>query len=77
LQEYFKSIRGLESLLHQTHASVAPVYSGNVHGNAPHAGAGVTQGRSCFLIVDEVEVEEERGTHIYKHIITDQKLHIS
>jgi hypothetical protein len=42
--------------------------------NTPHAGAEVTQGRSYFLIVDEVEVEEERETRIYKHIIKDQKM---
>jgi hypothetical protein len=47
-----------------------------VLGNAPHVGAGATQGRSYFLIVDEVEVEEERATHIYKHIIKDQRIDV-
>jgi hypothetical protein len=70
LWEDSKFIRGLGSLHHQIHASLAAVCSGNVHGNALHADAGAIQGRSCFLIVDEVGAEEERVTHTYKHKIT-------
>jgi hypothetical protein len=34
----------------------------------------VIQGRSCFLIDDEVGAEEERATHTYKHINKGQSM---
>jgi hypothetical protein len=68
----FQPIRGLESLPHQIHAFVALVCSGNVLGNGQHAGAGATQGRSCFLIIGEVGAEEDKVTHTYNTHIKSQ-----
>lgn len=53
---------------------MALVCSGNVLGNSQHAGAGATQGRSCFLIIDEVGAEEDRVTHTYNAHIKGQKM---
>jgi hypothetical protein len=68
------SIRGLGSLPHQIYAFVALVCTGNVLGNGQHAGAGATQGRSCFLIIGEVGAEEGKVTHTYNAYIKGHKI---